>query len=238
MSAAPTTGTPDYYADLGVKPTATADDIKAAYRAAAKRAHPDAGGSAEAMQRVNEAHAVLADPLARRDYDRRRAEPKPASAHRPAGAPHHTSPHHAAPPHDAASQTAPHATPDPAAMRREAEVFRRQRIVQARYNALHIIRRSFIAAVLLTIITRYFLTFNLDTPTSTMLKLLGLVPVYGLIVGIVFLLSPQIRLDLFDLMRHLTRRGPNPHLGSADRATLVGLALGFVPLAIIWLTLT
>ena len=42
--------------DLGVKPNASVDDIKAAYKAASRKAHPDMGGSAEAQQKVNNAY--------------------------------------------------------------------------------------------------------------------------------------------------------------------------------------
>lgn len=41
-------------ADLGLPPAADADMIEAARRRLAKQAHPDAGGSVEAMQRLNE----------------------------------------------------------------------------------------------------------------------------------------------------------------------------------------
>ncbi len=44
---------------LGVGPGAGADEIRAAYRSAAKRAHPDRGGSSEAFQRVRTAADVL-----------------------------------------------------------------------------------------------------------------------------------------------------------------------------------
>lgn len=44
---------------LGVKPDATAEEIDAAYREKAKKAHPDAGGSAQAMQELNDARAVM-----------------------------------------------------------------------------------------------------------------------------------------------------------------------------------
>ena len=44
---------------LGVGPGAGADEIRSAYRNAAKRAHPDMGGSSEAFQRVRTAADVL-----------------------------------------------------------------------------------------------------------------------------------------------------------------------------------
>lgn len=40
---------------LGVRPGATADEINAAYRRAAREAHPDAGGSTDRMAEVNRA---------------------------------------------------------------------------------------------------------------------------------------------------------------------------------------
>lgn len=58
-----------YYETLGVEPDATADDIKANYRRAAAKAHPDKGGSNEEMARVNRAYAVLSDADKRAHYD-------------------------------------------------------------------------------------------------------------------------------------------------------------------------
>lgn len=59
----------DLYEALGVARDATADEIRRAYRAKAKLAHPDAGGSEEAFRAVARAHAVLSDPERRRVYD-------------------------------------------------------------------------------------------------------------------------------------------------------------------------
>lgn len=63
---------PDYYSILGVPPDAGGDEIKKAYRECARKYHPDLGGSHERMLLVNEAFAVLSDPLARRWYDQTR----------------------------------------------------------------------------------------------------------------------------------------------------------------------
>lgn len=79
-----TTEEPDHYATLQVAPTAEPAVIAAAYRALARRYHPDVAGAAgeEAMRRINAAWEVLGDPERRADYDRRRAAAgAPASAH-------------------------------------------------------------------------------------------------------------------------------------------------------------
>ena len=73
----PTSPEKDYYATLGVMPDAQDIVIKAAYRALAQRYHPDRfGGSREAahayMSELNEAHAILSNQDARRQYDQLR----------------------------------------------------------------------------------------------------------------------------------------------------------------------
>ena len=62
----------DPYAVLGISPTATAAEIKAAYRALVKQHHPDAGGDAAAMLALNAAFEVLGDGERRRAHDRNR----------------------------------------------------------------------------------------------------------------------------------------------------------------------
>jgi len=49
----------DYHAILGLKRSATADEIRAAYRKAAKKAHPDRGGSSEEFRLIRKAADVL-----------------------------------------------------------------------------------------------------------------------------------------------------------------------------------
>jgi|GEM_PF-1455483 len=64
---------PDYYAILGVSRTATPEQIEAAFRTLARKYHPDVcpgdPRAEAAFKQVNEAHAVLADPDKRRQYD-------------------------------------------------------------------------------------------------------------------------------------------------------------------------
>jgi len=68
-----TVGAPSLYEVLGVPPTATGEEIRAAYRRAARRVHPDAGGSQRAFRQVNEAYRVLSDPARRQTYNLRLA---------------------------------------------------------------------------------------------------------------------------------------------------------------------
>lgn len=63
----------DYYEVLGVQKTASADDIKKAYRSLARKYHPDLHPDdkdcAEKFKEVNEAYEVLSDPSKKERYD-------------------------------------------------------------------------------------------------------------------------------------------------------------------------
>lgn len=63
----------DYYATLGVPRTASADELKKAFRKLARQYHPDVAKdkkTAEAkFKEINEAHEVLSDPEKRQRYD-------------------------------------------------------------------------------------------------------------------------------------------------------------------------
>jgi molecular chaperone DnaJ len=59
----------DYYEILGVAKTASADEIKKAFRRAAIDSHPDKGGDEVKFKEINEAYEVLKDPAKRQRYD-------------------------------------------------------------------------------------------------------------------------------------------------------------------------
>ena len=66
----------DFYQVLGIKRTASSDEIRSAFRDLVKRYHPDLFSTAaekeqatEKLRLINEAYAVLGTPQRRRDYD-------------------------------------------------------------------------------------------------------------------------------------------------------------------------
>src|SRR3974377_1855072 len=69
----PTTTNKDYYATLGVKKTASQEDIRKAFRKLARKYHPDVNpGDKKAEERfkeISEANDVLSDEKKRKIYD-------------------------------------------------------------------------------------------------------------------------------------------------------------------------
>jgi molecular chaperone DnaJ len=69
----PTTAQKDYYATLGVKKTATPEEIRKAFRKAARKYHPDVNPgdkrAEEKFKEISEANDVLSDEKKRKIYD-------------------------------------------------------------------------------------------------------------------------------------------------------------------------
>jgi curved DNA-binding protein CbpA len=63
----------DYYEVLGIAPNASAEEIRRAYHKLAFQCHPDRHQETEEankkMQEINEAYAILSDPIKRREFD-------------------------------------------------------------------------------------------------------------------------------------------------------------------------
>src|SRR5580692_5541450 len=68
-----TTAKKDYYEILGVKKSASADDIRKAFRKLARKYHPDVNpgdkSAEEKFKALSEANEVLSDPKKRKIYD-------------------------------------------------------------------------------------------------------------------------------------------------------------------------
>jgi len=67
----------NYYAILGISPLATEEEIRRAYRAKARRYHPDSreeDAPTQLFHEVQEAYAILSQPQQRQAYDRQRAQ--------------------------------------------------------------------------------------------------------------------------------------------------------------------
>lgn len=84
----------DYYAILGLKKTATADEVRKAFRKLARKYHPDVNPgdkkSEEKFKELSEANEVLSDPKKRKIYDQLgffsdNIDPKAAEAYAHAG---------------------------------------------------------------------------------------------------------------------------------------------------------
>lgn len=59
----------DHYSTLGINKTATAEELKRAYRKLASLHHPDKGGDTKRFQQIEEAYRTLSNPEQRSAYD-------------------------------------------------------------------------------------------------------------------------------------------------------------------------
>jgi hypothetical protein len=200
------------YRALGVAPSATAAEIKQAYRHKAKSAHPDAGGSVAAMAHINEAYQILSDPGARRAYDQAET-PAPVQAEA-----HHPEPHTRPAAQDQASA---------AAHRAEAAAVERGRVAWARNSAWELLRICAPLAIAAVIATRLFSGHVTDIRALLTIDLITFIPVYGLILSIIFLNDPPLRLVFADLARRY-------HTTKHERMGALALILAFFPLAALW----
>src|SRR3954471_4180330 len=91
-----TTQKKDYYEILGVKKSASADDIRKAFRKLARKYHPDVNpgdkSAEEKFKALSEANEVLSDPKKRKIYDQvgfysDNIDPATAEAYARAGGP-------------------------------------------------------------------------------------------------------------------------------------------------------
>lgn len=80
----------DYYEILGVSKSATADEIKSAFRKLARKHHPDLAkdkkAAEEKFKEINEAYEVLSNSENRKKYDSYGANWSQATSRRPSGA--------------------------------------------------------------------------------------------------------------------------------------------------------
>jgi hypothetical protein len=218
----------DYYKILGVSPSATAAEIKTAYHQAAKRAHPDAGGSAEAMQRVNEAYATLSNQLDRREYDRTRAEAAmPRHSYQPPShPPHRADTVHHQPPTGAEYRAAAAAAAEQVAHRDHQY---REAISVARASAWRMLSYNILAAIALGIVAPY-LARNANDPVSKIIfAMMAFVPLYAVLIAVIFLVKPRVRLTLA-LIGHRGYQLPRQ-----DLEILGAIAIAFVPIATVWI---
>ena len=71
------------YHALGISPSATAEEIKSAYRQLAKQTHPDTAGkgSTDRFHRISAAYEILGDPARRAEYDSSSYTAEPQDPH-------------------------------------------------------------------------------------------------------------------------------------------------------------
>lgn len=83
----------DYYEILGLARTASADEIKRAYRKLAREHHPDVNKATDAAKKfaeIQQAYDILSDDAKRKEYDQFGFAPRNSARPGPSGNPHYT----------------------------------------------------------------------------------------------------------------------------------------------------
>ncbi len=214
----------DPYAVLGVSRGATADQIRKSYRARAKKAHPDAGGNPKDMERLTRAYTILSNASDRLRVDRRRDSAADAAART-----QRTSTRAASAGDRPAPARGDHTFMggEHPASYTEGTVTHDQRLGQARrYVWAQLEEFGWLAALAGGALS--FLATQLPITRAFLLGAAGFLPVYWLVLQVIYMAVPELKLITYDTIRS-PRRAHRRHL----RALAITLTL-WIPLAMAW----
>ena len=209
------------YAILGVSRHATPAEIKRAFHAKAKSAHPDAGGNVAAMAAINAAYKTLIDHVERRHYDEAAER---AHAETRSGTSHHASHSAGATTHRAAGSS--HATAD--ANSAEPVVTHVERRQQARRYVWSYLEEFGLIVLLATLVLTAVAVHQTKTLPALGYGFLSGLPVYWLLLQLTYIAVPDLKLIAFDTVRSPVRAHPD------HRRMLAIIILAAIPVSAIW----